>query len=165
MYPKSVFQKTEKGRDEISKRTHRLDARKRTVLILVDGQSDAESLATKVDNAAELLDSLAADGFVQLVSGGDPPAAAPAPRASPQPGPPGASAAPSPTFLPLDALKRAAASQIDRLMGPEGEALALKLEAAPTREAFHAEARKVHQALVTFLGERKAAEFARALGL
>ena len=50
-------------------------------------------------------------------------------------------------------------------MGPEGEALALKLEAAPTREAFHAEARKVHQALVTFLGERKAAEFARALGL
>ncbi|QJR10264.1 hypothetical protein DSM104443_01318 [Usitatibacter rugosus] len=168
MNPKSVFRKTEKGRDEIAKRTHRLDARRRMVLIVVDGQADAESLAAKVahlDNALELLESLSAEGFVEPTDG--PEFAEPSRPAYPRSTTPRAPApAPvSPSSLPLEALKRSAVSQVDRLMGPGGEALALRLEAAPTREAFLAEARKVHQALVASVGARKAEDFARSLGL
>jgi hypothetical protein len=171
MNPKSVFQKTEKGRDEIAKRTHRLDSRRRMLLIVVDGLSDAETLADKVahlDNALELLESLSAEGFVEQTGGAEP--AEPPPRPAPPRGAPATlrAAEPppaSPSALPLEALKRSAVSQIDRLMGPGGEALALKLEAASTREAFLAEARKVHQALVASVGGRKAEDFARSLGL
>ncbi len=50
-------------------------------------------------------------------------------------------------------------------MGPDGDALAIKLGRAATREDFVAEAQKARVALGAFLGPRKADEFWIALGI
>ncbi len=63
-----VFQKTAKGREEIEKRTFRVDAKRRTLLILVDGRSSAGDLAEKtaqMGDAFALLQSLWTEGFVE----------------------------------------------------------------------------------------------------
>lgn len=171
MNPKSVLQKTDKGRDEIAKRTYRLEARKRTLLILVDGRLEAEAIAEKaahIEAPMDLLQALFADGFVEVAGAGGGAAQAPSAPAKAVPPPAGAPApgAPAPGApLPLEALKRNAVIQIEKLMGPDGAMLALKIEGATSREEFFVEARKVHQALGSFLGSRQADAFARAVGL
>lgn len=154
MNPDQVFQKSDKGREEIAKRTLRLEARRRTLLILVDGNSDAANLAEKaaqLGDAMALLQSLWTEGFIEPVGGV---AAA-------------AEAAATGTLADgsLEELKRNACSEIGRLMGPDGDAVALKLERATTREAFLAEARKAHDILKAFLGPKKAEQFAKVTGL
>lgn len=167
MNPKTVLQKTDKGREEIAKRTYRLEARKRTLLILVDGQSDAETLAGKAAHLAsplEMLESLLAEGFVKAVGAEEGPVPGPAApeaaRAMPGPAAGGAGAP-----LPLEELKRLACTLIEKVMGPDGMVLALKIEQATTREEFFAEARKIHKALSSFVGARQAEAFAKALNL
>lgn len=167
MNPESIPQKTEKGREEVAKRTYRLEARKRTLLILVDGRTDAAALAAKaahLEDASAILDELAAQGFIEA-TGGAQPAAAPAAPAAGAARAVAADGAAAPGAPPLEALKRTAVLQIERLMGPDGEALALRIEKAATRDEFYAEARKVHAAMVSFLGARKAEAFATALRL
>ena len=159
MNPDQVFQKTEKGREEIAKRTHRLDARRRMVLIIVDGQSSAESLAAKVahvEGSETFLQSLWTEGFIEPVGGAI--ATAPAVAAAP-------ALRPGADPVALEQLKRSACSQIERLMGPDGDALALRIEKATTHEQFLAEARKVREALSAFLGPKKAELFAKSIGL
>jgi hypothetical protein len=149
MQPGNVFQKTQKGREEIEKRTHRLDSRRRTLLIMVDGRASAGDLAAKaahIPDAMALLQSLWTEGFVE-------PAGDVAEEVAPPAG-----------AMPLDELKRAACKAIGRLMGPDGDSLALKLERAPTHEAFLAEAARVREALRSFLGPRQAEEFWKSLG-
>ena len=150
MQPDNVFQKTPTGREEIEKRTLRIDHKRRTLLILVDGRSSAAELAGKaahIPDSMALLQSLWTDGFVEpvgaVVAQAEPPAGG---------------------QRSLDELKRAACGAIERLMGPDGDSLALKIERAPTLEAFFAEAAKARDALGAFLGPRKAAEFWKSLG-
>jgi hypothetical protein len=154
MNEEQVFQKTDKGREEIAKRTHRIDSRRRTVLIVVDGMSSAAAIAAKVsliEDSLALMQSLWTEGFIEPV--GEASASAPAP--------PDKGTSPD----SLAHLKRIACTEIQRLMGPDGDSLALKVERAATREEFLAEARKVHGALTAFLGPRKAEVFARSIGL
>ena len=149
MHPDNVFQKTPKGREEIEKRTVRIDHKRRTLLILVDGRSTAAELAGKaahIPDSMALLQSLWTDGFVEPV------------------GAVVAQAEPVSSTRSLDELKRAACGAIERLMGPDGDSIALKIERAPTLEAFFAEAAKARDALAAFLGPRKAAEFWKSLG-
>ncbi len=158
MSPEQVFQKTDKGREEIAKRTFRLEARRRTLLILVDGHSDAASLAEKTahmgDGIAQL-QTLWSDGFIEPA--GEALAAAPAgstPIAGRETGPGS-----------LEQLKRKACAEIERLMGPDGVGLALRIERTTTHAEYLAEARKASAALNAFLGPRKGEEFARTMGL
>jgi hypothetical protein len=158
MDPEQVLSKTDKGREEIATRAHHLDAKHRRVLILVDGASTAGDIAAKVagfDDGMAVLDDLLSGGFV---SGGGGAAAPQAPPASV------AAASPAATDS-LESLKRLACSQVERLMGPDGDQLALRIENAGSREEFLAEARKVHAALSAFLGPKKADLFAKALGI
>ncbi len=88
MDPNLVFQKTAKGREEIEKRTLRVDAKRRTLLILVDGRASASVLAEKtaqMGDAFELLQSLWSQGLVEPTgaAAGLSAAAAPAPAAAP----------------------------------------------------------------------------------
>lgn len=149
MQLEDVFKKTPKGREEIEKRTFRIDHKRRTLLILVDGRSNAAALAEKaahIPDGMALLQSLWTEGFVE-------PARAVAPEvARPR------------SDRPLEELKRAACRSIGRLMGPDGDSLALKLERAPSPEAFFAEAAKARDALRSFLGPRQANEFWKSLG-
>ena len=129
MNPDQVFQKTDKGREEIAKRTYRLDARRRMLLILVDGQSSAESLAAKVahvEGSETFLQSLWTEGFIEPV--GEALATAPAVGAAP-------AHAPRRTPSRSSSSSERRAPQIERLMGPDGDTLALKIEKAATREA------------------------------
>ncbi|HEY1044362.1 MAG TPA: hypothetical protein VGE60_10910 [Telluria sp.] len=63
----SIYDKTEKGREEIATRKNQLPARLRTLLLMVDGQKPAETL---LQNTAALgvdedsLKQLEADGFI-----------------------------------------------------------------------------------------------------
>jgi hypothetical protein len=152
MNPDMVFRKTAKGREELEKRTARLDHKRRTVLILVDGRADVAALGEKIAhlaNGTELLQSLWTEGFVEPVAGSAAPAAA-APSASA-------------SQRPLTELKTTAARAIERLMGPDGDSLALKVERAATHDEFFAEAAKAREALRAFLGPRQAEEFWKSL--
>ncbi|HZW22628.1 hypothetical protein [Noviherbaspirillum sp.] len=66
-----IFDKTDKGREEIATRKHQLASRLRTLLVMVDGKQSADDLLKKVggigltqDSITELLDN----GFIQLVA-------------------------------------------------------------------------------------------------
>jgi hypothetical protein len=155
MNPDNVFQKTAKGREEIEKRTLRIDHKRRTLLILVDARSSAAELAGKaahIPDPMTLLQSLWTEGFVEPV--GTPGTAAPA----------AAPVAPPSSGKSLDELKRISAKTIERLMGPDGDALAIKIERAPNLDAFFAEAARAREALRAFLGPRQAEEFWKSLG-
>lgn len=153
MDPHLVLRKTAKGREEIDKRTYRVDARRRMLLILIDGRATTAEIATKaahVANPDEMFESLLAEGFVEPGDGPAPPGTASnAPR-----GPAGA---------PLDEAKRRAVKALERLMGPGAEAIALKIERAATREELLAEAQKAREALRSYLGARQAEEFWNSL--
>ena len=86
MNPELVLRKTDKGREEIATRTHRLDAKRRRVLIIVDGHSSAGRPRRKGRRHRRrrwtLLDALLAEGFIEAVGG------AAAARSRPRPGPP-----------------------------------------------------------------------------
>jgi hypothetical protein len=63
-----IFDKTDKGREEIATRTHRLAPRLRTLLLLVDGKQTTEQLLQKItgldeQSVNELLDG----GFIQEI--------------------------------------------------------------------------------------------------
>jgi hypothetical protein len=156
MNPALIFTKTAKGREEIEKRTHRLEAKRRMMLIVVDGTSSAQTLASKSvsgDDAMAILQSLWTEGFIE-------PAGAFA----------GASVeretAPAPVSgQSLEELKRKASHAIESLLGPSGENMALRLEKAQTMEAFLAEAHKTRDTLRQFAGQRKSDQFWAALGI
>ena len=149
MHPENVFRKTPKGREEVEKRTARIDHKRRTLLIMVDGRANAAAIAAKaahIPDGMALLQSLWTEGFVEPVGAAV------------------AEIAPIGGGRPLEELKRAACRAIERLMGPDGDAIALRIERAATPEAFLAEAAKARDALGAFLGPRQAAEFWRSLG-
>lgn len=80
MDPQARFVKTDKGHDEIKNRTHKLEARSRQILVMVDGGKAAADLlltAKGFGGTPELLLSLLKDGFIREAGDADPAAAAP----------------------------------------------------------------------------------------
>lgn len=66
----TIFDKTEKGREEISTRKYHLAPRLRTLLVLVDGKQSKDDLLKKVTGIglnAESIDELLNNGFIQTV--------------------------------------------------------------------------------------------------
>lgn len=83
MNPQARFVKTDKGHDEIKNRTHKLEARTRQMLVMVDGGKAAADLlqtAKGFGGSAEQLVSLLKEGFIREAAGGE--KAAPAAAAS-----------------------------------------------------------------------------------
>lgn len=79
MDPQARFVKTDKGHDEIKNRTHKLEARTRQLLVMVDGgkaAADLLSTAKGFGGTPELLLSLFKDGFIRQADGAEPAAAA-----------------------------------------------------------------------------------------
>lgn len=89
MDKRSVFTKTQKGKDEIETRQYRLPAKLRMALILVDGKSNVESLVEKGGHPdlVKTLEELSQLGFIQAASTVSAPAFAP-PAAKPVNGAP-----------------------------------------------------------------------------
>lgn len=160
MNPALVFGKTAKGREEVEKRTWRIDSRRRMLLIMVDGVHTAEDLATKSaqpEDAFSQLQSLWTEGFIEPASGE---------RAAPEAPAPAAAAAPVAVGgRSLEELQRAASRAISNLLGPEGENMALRLEKTKTVDQFIMEAQRTREALRAFSGQKKSDAFWQALGL
>lgn len=100
-----VYAKTDKGRDEIATRQHRLPARLRTVLLMIDGQRSFEALASDLglaDLTADNLAILLQGGFIALAPPRvEAPVAAKAARVPPPPARPvPAASAPAPAREP-----------------------------------------------------------------
>src|SRR4051812_31542066 len=71
----AVFEKTDKGREEIATRKHQLSLRMRSLLVLVDGKQNGEELLGKVSGLgldAESLGELLREGYVYLILEPDP---------------------------------------------------------------------------------------------
>ncbi len=100
MNPQARFVKTAKGQEEIRSRTHRLQPRLRSLLVLVDGTRHAADLvqaAAGLGGDAGFLEALIKEGFVEEVINGHaaavPPARAPRPTPVLAPAPAAADAA------------------------------------------------------------------------
>lgn len=159
----SIFDKTDKGREEIATRQHHLPPRLRTLLVLVDGKQSGDDLLQKVaglglteDNLRELADN----GFVQPVAAApaQPIAATPAVAATSAP------AAPSEAALPegqtqYQAIYHFYTETIKSTIGLRGYGLQLKVEKAGSIEDF----RELRQAYVEAVLKAKGPEMARSL--
>lgn len=156
-----IFDKTDKGREEIATRKHHLATRLRTLLLLVDGKHSAENLLKKVSGLglneqaiAELLES----ELIHAVETA--PVAAPA-----APEPVETAAAPEPAgILPkgesqFQALYNFYTETIRSTIGLRGYALQLKVERCASIDDF----RELRQDYLEAVLKAKGNEMARSL--
>jgi hypothetical protein len=67
-----VFTRTDKGAEEIEKRTYRLPIRQRTLLLLINGADPVWRVLEKaaaIGNASRMIDDMHAQGFIREVGG------------------------------------------------------------------------------------------------
>lgn len=142
----AIYQKTEKGNHEVATRGHRLPARERSMLILVDGKRSAGTIiaqAMHFGDAEQFFAHLVEEGFIEAV--GSTAATAPAPpaaRSAPVAAPLAASATP-PIGAPVTgagidrmaafmSAKAFATRYFIDMLGPEADPLTMKIESAKT---------------------------------
>ncbi|MBL8287353.1 MAG: hypothetical protein JNL85_05150 [Rubrivivax sp.] len=149
----SIYRKTAKGLAEIETRVYRLAPRLRSVLIMIDGKRSDDDLAQIVPQAAEAVAALVKEGFAEeFVRLAGVPAAAPA----------AAAAAPERTIIrppqpSFEAMRRDLLRAFNDRLGPAGEGMAMKLEAARNETEFRALLPAAVQLVLTLQG-RDAAE-------
>jgi hypothetical protein len=161
-----IFDKTDKGREEIATRKYRLAPRQRTLLLLVDGKHGTEELLGKLagigvneQSMAELLDN----GFIcAMPSGAAQPPAEPA--TVPQQAAP--AVAESGGILPegetqFEAIYHFYTATIKSTVGLRGYALQLKVERAGSIQDF----RDLRQTYLDAVQKAKGKEIARSLGV
>src|SRR5512134_3773358 len=118
----AILAKTAKGTEELATRKHRLEQRKRALLIVINGKATAAELMKKFEamgDISPMLEQLLADGFVAAAA-----AAAPA----------GAPAAPAPAKDDFAAVRARLVRAITDALGPDGDAIAQKMEACASRQ-------------------------------
>jgi hypothetical protein len=127
-----VYRKTAKGIAEIETRAHRLLPRLRSALILVDGKKSGEELATLIaGDAAATLAGLQSDGFIEVLATlADRPPERKASASSSAPSGTSAAREAAGGGLGLDALRSAAARDLNHQLGPNAEIVTLKIERA-----------------------------------
>lgn len=152
----TVYRKTAKGQAEIDTRAHRLVPRLRTALILVDGKrGDAELAKLIFAEPQQTLQTLLDDGFIEVAgSVVDVPVrpAAPQPAAPPKP-------APNPKAF--EQHRRAAVRSLNELVGPVGEAVAMKVEGARTWEQLLPALQLAQRVIANTRGAAAADEFGK----
>jgi hypothetical protein len=151
MNPESVLEKTAKGVEEIETRKHKLDAKLRPILIAVNGKLKAAELAGQFASLGDvnaLLDDLLKQGFVRAAAGTAAPAAG------------GSAADPA-------KLKKAvaeAARFISEALGPGGDGINMKIEAAKSLDELNELLDSRRDMLDSALGKVKAAQFWQKIG-
>lgn len=151
-----IFDKTEKGREEIATRKYHLAPRLRTLLLLVDGKQGTDAILQKVTGLGlnqESLVELSNQGFIHQMA----PAPAPVEVSVPSP-------AQSMAVLPegetqFEAIYHFYTETIKSTIGLRGYALQLKVERASSIEEF----RELRQPYLEAVGKAKGNEMARSL--
>lgn len=140
----AVYAKTPKGQEEIATRAHRLPARVRAMLIIVDGHRSVGQLLAQhpaPDEAAEHLRVLAEGGFI----------------AGPADAQPAVEAATAP-FDAAAARERIAHLLVD-FIGPDADYFTERIERMSDREELQREVEKLHAMLEGSVGRAKAEHF------
>jgi hypothetical protein len=158
----SIFDKTDKGREEIATRKYHLATRVRTLLLLVDGKQRTEDLLQKVTGMGlteESLTELLNDGFIHAVAATSAAPAQPQPSAAPA-----AQAAPGVRTLPdgktqFEAIYHFYTETIKSTIGLRGYGLQMKVEKAGTLE----ELRDLRRPYLEAVLKAKGNELARSL--
>jgi hypothetical protein len=177
--PNSVFRKTELGMAEVAMRKLGLRAELRRLLIMVDGKNTITKLSTVV-RASEieaLIFELQAMNLIDLGDGSAPMASAPvgggavtsgnsndtgaATLATSQPAAAEANAAP--TQEQFIAARRAAVRFINDTLGPEGEALAVRLERTQSAQELRDAVTHARASLERMASEATASHFLEAV--
>jgi len=154
-----IFRKTDKGTNEIATRANRLVPRLRTALILVDGtRGDAELGNLIGQNAAETLEELLTMGYIEVASVVEAPPKKPVAEAAPIKKA-GAEAAPVSAEKAFATFRAEAVRAFNDLTGPTGEALAMKMEKASSREQLAPLLQMAYQIIGNSRGTQAATEF------
>jgi hypothetical protein len=150
----TTYRKSSKGVAEIETRAHRLSPRMRSALIVVDGRRNAAELHKLIpQQAEETLAALLEQGFIEVVAGG--PMAAPAPV----PAAPAARPQPRPVALDFDTRRRDAVRRLTDLVGPMGEALAMRMERCSSADELRPMLSVAAQIIANTRGQQAAADF------
>jgi hypothetical protein len=139
MGPGSILVKTDKGAEEIATRKYKLEAKLRTLLIMVNGTASAGELAQKfagIGDIQPLLVQLEKEGYVRE----------------------GAAAADRTTAIDVEKVRVQVARALTDVLGPGGEGIAVKIEECASIAALRAYLDAKRPMLNAALG-RKAPEF------
>lgn len=152
----TIYRKSALGNQEITQRSLGLPPRLRSLLIMIDGRRNAEQLAALSPvPVSDALDSLLKQGLVEQ--------AGVAAEAPPKPSAP--KAAPAQRAPALETQRRDAARALTDLVGPLGEALAIKLEKAPSLDAMQPLLVLAQQVVRNTRGAQAAQDFAQRFGI
>jgi hypothetical protein len=135
MDPQSVPSKTAKGKEEIETRAHKLDQRQRMLLITINGKLSAAELVaqfSKTGDVGPMLDQLLRDGFIQQAI--DPAAQ-------------------------LQRARKEISSALSTALGPDSDAIAMKVEGAKTLDELRAYLESRRATLDSALGKARAPAF------
>lgn len=163
----TIFDKTDKGREEISTRKYQLASRLRTLLVLVDGKQSKDELLKKVAGlglTAENLDELINSGFIQAIASSAPTVATPADPVPAKAAAPQAEIASASQVLPegqnqFQAIYQFYTETIKSTIGLRGYPLQLKVEKATSIEDF----RELRKPYLEAVLKAKGNEMARSL--
>lgn len=155
----AIYDKTDKGREEITTRKNGLPSRLRPLLVMIDGKKAANELLEKVAGlglGADSLGELVDGGYIQAVTQPEP--AAPPPPPVEVPAAAAAADAPVPENRFM-AVYQFYNETIKSMIGLRGYALQLKVEKAATLE----ELRQLRQPYLDAVLKAKGNETARSL--
>ncbi|MDP3700893.1 MAG: hypothetical protein Q8R72_08300 [Hylemonella sp.] len=149
MESQAIYRKSEKGAEAIATRGHGVGGKQRMLLILVDGKKNVEELtrlAAGMGESAQLLQQLAAGGFIEAVPGGG------------GAGPTANQAVPA-GGAGLSKLKPLATRFLIELMGPQADDLCLRIEAAKDMPEFVEAVRRAYSVVRDAKGQAAADRF------
>jgi hypothetical protein len=149
-----IYRKTDKGKREIAERAFGVESRARRLLIMIDGQRDAEELSVYV-RAGELESTLArlvGEGFVEAVGAGDldPGRVARVPSANDP--------------VVFAGIKVRAMADIHGRLGPVSNLLVAEINSCSTPLELREKLRNLENALVRLLGQAEGVALARKIG-
>ena len=153
----TIYRKTEKGQAEIATRQFKLVPRLRSALILIDGKRNDEELRKLIAaQAEETLQALQDEGFIEVASvTADKPAAKTAGAAAAA----SAQAAAGPEVRSPEESRRRAVRWIADRMGPLGDMVNMRIEAAKSPEDLQAALLSARNVIRDQLGAARALEF------
>ena len=152
-----IYRKTEKGRTEIATRVNKLGLRERTVLIMVDDKTTRSGLLSRSahPSTGDILDSLLAQGYIEIDTGPAPAAAAPVVETAHA----HATPASPPIEVSLTSASRYACRALVDLMGPAADDLTALIEKAKGVEDLAVVLEKCRVILQGMAGKQKAEVF------
>jgi hypothetical protein len=153
----SIYQKTEKGQDEIRTRAHHLDQRHRAVLLMINGEKTCADILTQLQPLGmtqAVFDALEHDGYIRPhVPSPTAVKAAPATAAAPTVAATAAATSSEPSAEGYQRLYRFYTETISRYLGLRGYLLEMKVEKAGNVDELVALRETLKAALAKTRGE------------